>query len=67
MVQIIVYAVVIDDATKLGLSQRLTMDCVMWAMRKLDWALWRPGSGIMSEGFEKPKLLVHPIPRQTSR
>ncbi|KAJ8422560.1 hypothetical protein Cgig2_005758 [Carnegiea gigantea] len=37
MVQIIFYAMVIDDAAKLGLSRRLTMDCVMWVMRKLDW------------------------------
>ncbi|KAJ8423818.1 hypothetical protein Cgig2_017381 [Carnegiea gigantea] len=37
MVQIIFYAMVVDDATKLGLLHRLTMDCVMWAMRKLDW------------------------------
>jgi len=36
MVQIIFYAMVIDDAAELGLSCRLTLDCVMWAMRKLD-------------------------------
>ncbi|KAJ8427838.1 LOW QUALITY PROTEIN: hypothetical protein Cgig2_029755 [Carnegiea gigantea] len=62
MVQIIFYAMVIDDATELGLSHRITMDCMIWAMRKLDWALWRPGSGIMTE---EPRLLVQPIPRQT--
>jgi len=28
---------VIDDAVELGLSCRLTRDCVMWVMRKLDW------------------------------
>ena len=37
MVQIVFYTMVIDDAAKLGLLRRLTMDCVMWAMRKLDW------------------------------
>ncbi|KAJ8427499.1 hypothetical protein Cgig2_028170 [Carnegiea gigantea] len=37
MVQAIFYAMVIDDAAKLGLSRRLTMNCVMWAMHKLDW------------------------------
>jgi len=36
MAQIIFYVMVIDDATELGLSRRLMMDCVMWAMRKLD-------------------------------
>ncbi|KAJ8441277.1 LOW QUALITY PROTEIN: hypothetical protein Cgig2_013692 [Carnegiea gigantea] len=33
---IIFYAMVIDDAAELGFSRRLTMDCVMWAMWKLD-------------------------------
>ncbi|KAJ8433058.1 LOW QUALITY PROTEIN: hypothetical protein Cgig2_020625 [Carnegiea gigantea] len=37
MVQVIFYAMVIDDAAELGLFHRLTMDVVMWAMRKLDW------------------------------
>ncbi|KAJ8438046.1 hypothetical protein Cgig2_014175 [Carnegiea gigantea] len=37
MVPVIFYAMVIDDAAELGLSCRLTMDVVMWAMRKLDW------------------------------
>ncbi|KAJ8429206.1 hypothetical protein Cgig2_012334 [Carnegiea gigantea] len=37
MVQIIFYAMVIDDAAELGLSCKLNMDYVMWAMRKLDW------------------------------
>ncbi|KAJ8419984.1 hypothetical protein Cgig2_021356 [Carnegiea gigantea] len=37
MVQAIFYAMVVDDATALGLSRRLTMDCMMWAMWKLDW------------------------------
>ncbi|KAJ8420400.1 hypothetical protein Cgig2_028072 [Carnegiea gigantea] len=37
MVQAIFYAMVVDDAAELGLSRRLTMDCMMWAMRKLDW------------------------------
>ena len=37
MVPVIFYAMVIDDAAELGFSRRLTMDCVMWAMRKLDW------------------------------
>ncbi|KAJ8420554.1 hypothetical protein Cgig2_014917 [Carnegiea gigantea] len=27
----------VDDASKLGLSRKLTIDVVMWAMRKLDW------------------------------
>ncbi|KAJ8431112.1 hypothetical protein Cgig2_015680 [Carnegiea gigantea] len=35
MVQAIFYAMVVDDVAELGLSRRLTMDCVMWAMRKL--------------------------------
>ncbi|KAJ8430668.1 hypothetical protein Cgig2_033824 [Carnegiea gigantea] len=35
----IFYAMVIDDAAELGLSHRLTMDVVMWAMQKLDWGL----------------------------
>ncbi|KAJ8444098.1 hypothetical protein Cgig2_025099 [Carnegiea gigantea] len=39
MMQAIFYAMVIDDAPELGLSRRLTMDVVMWAMRKLDWGL----------------------------
>ncbi|KAJ8438374.1 LOW QUALITY PROTEIN: hypothetical protein Cgig2_006292 [Carnegiea gigantea] len=33
----IFYAMVVDDAAELGLSRRLTMDCMMWAMGKLDW------------------------------
>ncbi|KAJ8432240.1 hypothetical protein Cgig2_007641 [Carnegiea gigantea] len=37
MVPIIFYAMVIDDAAELGLSHRLTMDCMMWSMQKLDW------------------------------
>ena len=37
MVQIIFYAMVIDDTAELGLSRRLTMDYVMWVMQKLDW------------------------------
>jgi len=36
MVQAIFCAMVIDDAVELGLSRRLTIDCVMWAIRKLD-------------------------------
>jgi len=28
---------VVDDAAKLELSRRFTMDCMMWAMWKLDW------------------------------
>ncbi|KAJ8423581.1 LOW QUALITY PROTEIN: hypothetical protein Cgig2_002910 [Carnegiea gigantea] len=39
MVQVIFYAMVIDDAAELGLSCRLTMDCVMWATQKVDWCL----------------------------
>jgi len=38
MVQIIFYTMVVDDAAELGLSRRLTMDCMMQAMRKPDWA-----------------------------
>ncbi|KAJ8426452.1 hypothetical protein Cgig2_031101 [Carnegiea gigantea] len=34
MVQAIFCAMVVEDAAKLGLSCRLTMDCMMWAMRK---------------------------------
>ncbi|KAJ8452457.1 hypothetical protein Cgig2_000046 [Carnegiea gigantea] len=37
MVQAIFYAMVVDDATELGLFRQLTMDCMMWAIRKLDW------------------------------
>ena len=37
MVHIIFYAMVIDDAAEVGLLRRLTMDCVMWVMQKLDW------------------------------
>ncbi|KAJ8422873.1 hypothetical protein Cgig2_013746 [Carnegiea gigantea] len=37
MVQAILYAMITNDAAELGLSRKLTMDCVMWAMRKLDW------------------------------
>ncbi|KAJ8432305.1 hypothetical protein Cgig2_019234 [Carnegiea gigantea] len=37
MASVIFYSMVIDDAAKLGFSRRLTMDVVMWAMRKLDW------------------------------
>ena len=37
IVQIIFYAMVIDNVAELGLSCRLTVDCVMWVMRKLDW------------------------------
>jgi len=37
MVQMIFYTMVIDDTVELGLSHRLTMCCVMWAMWKLDW------------------------------
>ncbi|KAJ8435431.1 hypothetical protein Cgig2_013929 [Carnegiea gigantea] len=31
------YAMVVDDAAELGLSHRLTMDCMIWAMQKLNW------------------------------
>ncbi|KAJ8429245.1 hypothetical protein Cgig2_026281 [Carnegiea gigantea] len=37
MVQAIFYAMVVDDAAKLGLSCMFTMDCIMWAMWQLDW------------------------------
>ncbi|KAJ8428791.1 hypothetical protein Cgig2_009976 [Carnegiea gigantea] len=37
IVQIIFSAMVIDEAAVLSLSRRLAMDCVIWAMRKLDW------------------------------
>ena len=37
MVQAIFYAMVVDDVAELGHSCRLIMDCMMWAMRKLDW------------------------------
>ena len=37
MVQAIFYAVVVDNATELGLLRRLTMDCMISTMRKLDW------------------------------
>jgi len=37
MMQAIFYAMVVHDAAELGISHRLTMNCVMWAMRKLDW------------------------------
>jgi len=37
MVQIIFYVMVINNVAELGLLHWLTMDCVMWAMRKLDW------------------------------
>ncbi|KAJ8420864.1 hypothetical protein Cgig2_021280 [Carnegiea gigantea] len=36
MVQAIFYAMVVDDAAELGVSRRLIMDCMMWAIRKLD-------------------------------
>jgi len=37
MVQAIFYAMVMDDAAEQGLFCRLTMDCMMWAIRKLNW------------------------------
>ena len=37
MLQAIFYAVLVDDVAELGLSRRLIMDCMMWAMQKLDW------------------------------
>ena len=37
MAPVIFYATVIDDVAELGLSCRLTMDVVMWAIQKLDW------------------------------
>ena len=37
MVQAIFYAMVMDDAAEQGLCCRLTMDCMMWAIRKLNW------------------------------
>ncbi|KAJ8438793.1 hypothetical protein Cgig2_023827 [Carnegiea gigantea] len=37
MVQVAFYIILLNEAVELGLSRRLTMDCVMWAMRKLDW------------------------------
>ncbi|KAJ8431710.1 hypothetical protein Cgig2_005217 [Carnegiea gigantea] len=36
MVSIIFYAMVINNTAELSLSCRLTMDCVMWAMQKVD-------------------------------
>ncbi|KAJ8423077.1 hypothetical protein Cgig2_003583 [Carnegiea gigantea] len=38
MVPVIFYGMIIDDAAELGLSHRLTMNVVMWAMRKLEWS-----------------------------
>ncbi|KAJ8452431.1 hypothetical protein Cgig2_000020 [Carnegiea gigantea] len=37
IVQIIFYAIVIDNAAELGFSRRLIVDCVIRAVRKLDW------------------------------
>jgi len=37
MLQIIFYAMVIDDVTELDISHRLTMDFMIWAMQKLNW------------------------------
>ncbi|KAJ8440417.1 hypothetical protein Cgig2_017650 [Carnegiea gigantea] len=37
MVQAIFYAMVVNDAVELGLTCRLTAECMMWVMQKLDW------------------------------
>ena len=58
MVQIVFYAMVIDDSTELGLSRRLIMDCVMRAMRKLDWGPVEACSGTMAKGSEEPGPLI---------
>ncbi|KAJ8439391.1 hypothetical protein Cgig2_021805 [Carnegiea gigantea] len=47
MVQIIFYAMVINDAARLGLSRRSAMDCVLWAIGSWTGALLRRGSGKM--------------------
>ncbi|KAJ8438991.1 LOW QUALITY PROTEIN: hypothetical protein Cgig2_012987 [Carnegiea gigantea] len=38
MVQMIFYAVVLNDAAKLRLGCKLTIDYIMWVIQKLDWA-----------------------------
>ncbi|KAJ8419706.1 hypothetical protein Cgig2_012093 [Carnegiea gigantea] len=38
MVQAIFYAMVLNDVVDLGLVSRLSMDCIIWVLQKLDWA-----------------------------
>ncbi|KAJ8424341.1 hypothetical protein Cgig2_022187 [Carnegiea gigantea] len=38
MVQVIFYAMVVNDVEELGLKSRLSIECMMWVMQKLDWA-----------------------------
>ncbi|KAJ8447165.1 hypothetical protein Cgig2_022894 [Carnegiea gigantea] len=35
----IFYTMVVNDAVELGLTCRLTAECMVWVMQKLDWAL----------------------------
>jgi len=65
MVPAIFYAMVIDYATKLGLSCRLTMDVMIWAMKYgpcKSWtgALWKLGLGTTLLGSERPRSLAQP-------
>ncbi|KAJ8429572.1 hypothetical protein Cgig2_023778 [Carnegiea gigantea] len=63
MVSVIFYAIIIDDAAKLGLSRRLTMDVVMWAMRKLDWGYVEAWLGDNDQRLLRAQALVQRIPR----
>jgi len=36
MMQAIFYAMVVNDVAELGLTSRLSIECMMWAIQKLD-------------------------------
>jgi len=60
MVQATFYAMVVDDAAELGFFRRLTMDCVIWAMQKLDWGQLSLGLWTLIAGSGGPRLLSVP-------
>ncbi|KAJ8437664.1 hypothetical protein Cgig2_028602 [Carnegiea gigantea] len=67
---------VVDDATELGISRKLTMDCMMWAMRKLDWGPVEalasrpanpPASPMLAGGPSRERTTSFPIFRDTAQ
>ena len=38
MMQVIFYAIVVNDIVELGVTCRLTANCMMWVIQQLNWA-----------------------------
>ncbi|KAJ8431019.1 hypothetical protein Cgig2_003834 [Carnegiea gigantea] len=57
MVHAIFYAMVLNDVVKLGLGSRLSRDCMMWVLQKLDWAPLKSWLGNIENRLPKPPAL----------